>query len=183
MISLFDCVLLKTYLSKSLLARCMTNKNLVVYYSYEGSTRVIAQTIAGVLDADVIECKSLKDISSKGFMKYIWGGRQVIFKQHPLLETFEKNPDDYDMVIIGTPVWVFTYAPAIRSFLSKVNLKNKKIGLFCCHEGQKGKTLDNLKNVLSNNTFIGEIDFLNVQKNKEENILKAKNWALILRDR
>jgi hypothetical protein len=64
-----------------------------------------------------------------------------------------------------------------------VNLKNKKIGLFCCHEGAKGKTLDNLKNVLSNNTFIGEIDFLNVQKNKEENIIKAKNWALALRDK
>ena len=159
----------------------MTNKNLVVYYSYEGSTRVIAQTIANVLDAEMIECKPLKDISSKGFMKYVWGGKQVVFKQHPQLETFEKNPDDYDMVIIGTPVWVFTYAPAIRSFLSQVNLKNKKIGVFCCHEGTKGRTLTNLKKVLSHNTLIGEIDFLNVEKNKEENIVKAKNWAMALK--
>jgi hypothetical protein len=37
--------------------------------------------------------------------------------------------------------------------------------------------------VLSNNKFIGEIDFLNEQKNKEENILKAKNWAIALRDK
>lgn len=161
----------------------MTKNNLVVYYSYEGSTRIIAQTIAEVLDADIIKCKPLKDINSKGFTKYIWGGKQVVFKQHPQLETFEKKPDDYYMVIIGTPVWVFTYTPAIRSFLSQVNLKNKKIGLFCCHEGAKGKTLDNLKNVLSNNTFLGEIDFLYVQRNKEENIMKAKNWALALRDK
>ncbi len=161
----------------------MTSKNLVVYYSYEGSTRVIAQTIADVLDAGMIECKPLKDLSLKGFTKYIWGGRQVVFKLHPQLETFEKNPDDYDMVIIGTPVWAFTYAPAIRSFLSQVNLKNKKIGLFCCHEGAKGRTFNNLKKVLSNNTFIGEIDFLNVEKNKEENIVKAKNWAMTLRDK
>jgi len=161
----------------------MTNKNLVVYYSYEGSTRLIAQTIADVIDADTIECKPIKDISSKGFMKYMWGGKQVIFKQHPHLETFEKNPDDYDIVIIGTPVWAFDYAPAIRSFLSQVTLKNKKIGIFCCHEGAKGKTLDNLKERLSNNTLIGEIDFLNVEKNKEENILKAKNWAMTLRDK
>jgi len=55
MISLFDCLLLKTYLRKSILHRRMINKNLVVYYSYEGSTRVIAQTIAEVLDADIIE--------------------------------------------------------------------------------------------------------------------------------
>ncbi len=161
----------------------MTSKNLVVYYSYEGSTRAIAQTISNVLYADMIECKPLKDISSKGLMKYIWGGKQVVFKQHPQLKTFEKNPDDYDMISIGTPVWAFTYAPAIRSFLSKMNLKNKRMGLFCCHEGTKGKTLDNLKKVLSNNTFIGEIDFLNVQKNKEENIEKAKNWAMALNDK
>jgi len=161
----------------------MAGKNLVVFYSYEGSTKIIAQTIAEVLNADMLECKPLKDIGFKGFMKYIWGGRQVIFKQRPRLETFEKNPEDYTIIIIGTPVWAFNYAPAIRTFLSRVMLKNKKIGLFCCHEGAKGKTLDNLKEVLSHNTIIGEIDFLNVEKNQEENIVKAKNWAMTLGDK
>ncbi len=161
----------------------MVNKNLVVYYSYEGSTRVIAETIASVLDADLLECRPIKDISSKGFMKYVWGGRQVIFKKRPQLETFEKNPTDYEMIIIGTPVWKFDYAPAIRSFLSQVNLTNKKIGVFCCHEGVKGRTLDHLKEDLSNNTIIGESDFLNVKKNKEENIAQAKKWAMTLNDK
>jgi flavodoxin len=161
----------------------MTKKSLVVYYSYEGSTRVIAQTITQVLEADVLECKPLKDISSKGFMKYVWGGRQVLFKTRPELEIFGKNPDDYDSIIIGTPVWAFNYAPAIRSFLMKVKPTNKKIGLFCCHEGRPGKTLENLKKKLSNNTIIDEMDFLNVEKNQKENILKAKNWAVSLKDK
>jgi len=161
----------------------MAVKTLVVYYSYEGSTRTIAQTIATTLEADVLECRPLKDISSKGFMKYVWGGRQVIFKKRPQLRPFEKNPADYDMVIIGTPVWAFDYAPAVRSFLSQMNLQRKKIGVFCCHEGTKGKTLENLKEMLSNNTIIGEMDFLNVMKNKEENIEKAKNWATNLRSK
>jgi flavodoxin len=159
----------------------MTTKTLVVYYSYEGSTRVIAETIATVLDADIMECRPLKDISSKSFMKYVWGGRQVIFKKHPQLEPFGKNPDDYDTFIIGTPVWAYDYAPAIRSFLTQTNLQKKKIGIFCCHEGAKGKTLENLKKMLSNNTIIGEMDFLNVKKNKEENNVKAKNWVKTLK--
>lgn len=161
----------------------MTNKNLVVYYSFEGSTKLIAKTIAQVLDADMLECKPSKDIISKSFMKFFWGGRQVIFKKQPKLDVFKENPNDYDMVIIGTPVWAFNYAPAIRSFLSQAKLKNKKIGLFCCHEGRKGKTLNNLNEELSNNTIIGKIDFLNVKKNKEKNILKAKNWATNIRDK
>lgn len=161
----------------------MSTKTLVVYYSYEGSTRAIAQTIAQALDAEILECRPVKDISSKGLMKYVWGGRQVIFKTRPQLETFEKNPGNYDTVIIGTPVWAFSYAPAIRSFLSQANLTNKKIGVFCCHEGTKGKTLANLKKGLSDNTIIGENDFLNVVKNKQENITKAKTWASNLKDK
>jgi flavodoxin len=159
----------------------MTQKNLVVYYSYEGSTRLIAQTIAKTLDADVLECKPAKDIQSKGFMKYVWGGRQVIFKKRPQLEPFAKNPQDYDVIFIGTPVWAFDYTPAIRSFLSQAHISKKKIALFCCHEGAIGKTLESLKKGLSSNTIIGEMDFLNVPKHKEENIEKAKNWANTLK--
>jgi flavodoxin len=155
----------------------MVTTTLVVYYSFEGSTRLIAQTIATTLEADIMECKPIKDINSKGFMKYVWGGRQVLFKKHPHLEPFEKNPADYETIIIGTPVWAFNYTPALRSFLSQVTLRKKNIAIFCCHEGGKGKTLENLKEALSNNTIIGEMDFLNVMKNKNENVEKAKKWA------
>ncbi len=161
----------------------MANKNLVVYYSFEGSTRLIAENIAKVLDADILECKPIKDLKSKGFSKYFWGGRQVLFKTKPVLEKFEKNPIDYDFIVIGTPVWSSNLSPAIRSFLSLVRLKDKKISIFCCHEGGIGKTLDNLKKELSDNKIIGENNFLNVEKNKEENILKAKNWAKSIKDK
>jgi flavodoxin len=155
----------------------MASKTLVVYYSFEGSTKLLAEHIAQVLHADLLECKPVKDLSSKGFSKYVWGGRQVIMKKKPKLVEFLINPNDYDVIIIGTPVWAFNYTPAIRSFLTQVKLKNKKIGVFYCHEGGPGKTLDNLKKKLSDNSIIGEMDFLNVAKNKEENVLKAKNWA------
>lgn len=158
----------------------MTNKNLVVFYSYEGNTRLIAQTIARVIEADVLECKPVKDISQKNFTKYIWGGRQVITKKKPKLESLGKNPQDYEVILIGTPVWVYTYAPAIRSLLSQVTLQKKNIGVFCCHEGGKGNTLEHLKKALVGNTIIGEHDFFNVMKNKEENIEKAKKWAATL---
>ena len=161
----------------------MTTKNLVVYYSFEGSTRLLAETIAQVLNADILECKLIKDLGSKGFSKYFWGGRQVIMKKKPKLVDFSINPNNYDVIIIGTPVWASNYTPAIRSFLNQVSIKDKKIGLFCCHDGGMGKTLDNLKKELSDNTIIDEIDFLNVEKNKEENILKAKNWAAHIRDK
>ena len=155
----------------------MVIKDLVVYYSFEGSTRLIAENIAQVLNADILECKPIKDLRSKSFSKYFWGGRQVLMKKKPKLVDFSIKPDDYSFIIIGTPVWSSNYTPAIRSFLSLVKLKDKKIALFCCHEGGIGKTLVNLKKDLSENKIISEMDFKNVAKNKDVNIEKAKSWA------
>lgn len=40
-------------------------KTLIVYYSLEGSTKLITETIAKEMNADIIECKPKKDISKK----------------------------------------------------------------------------------------------------------------------
>ena len=48
-------------------------KKLVVFYSYEGNTKFIAKTIAESINEDILELKPVKDMDSKGFMKFIWG--------------------------------------------------------------------------------------------------------------
>lgn len=160
----------------------MNNKAIVVYYSLEGSTKLIAENLALILDADLLELKPFKEIGTRGFTRYLWGGRQVVFKDKPKLKNFSTNFKDYDVVIIGTPVWAFTFAPPIRSFLSKVKLEGKKIGIFCCHEGWKGKTNENMKKMLPNNEFIEDCDFLGVARNKDRNIKKAEAWALKMKE-
>jgi flavodoxin len=42
----------------------MTKKILVMYYSLEGSTKLIAETIAKELDADSMECVPEQDIQN-----------------------------------------------------------------------------------------------------------------------
>jgi len=55
----------------------------VVYYSFGGNTRFIAESIAEAVGADLLEIKPKKELSSKGFMKYLWGGRQVVMGEKP----------------------------------------------------------------------------------------------------
>lgn len=154
-----------------------TLKTLIVYYSFEGNTRLIAEAIAQEIKADILELKVQNDIKTRGFMKYFWGGRQVFQKKTPDLLPFDKDPNDYALIFIGTPVWVFTYAPALRTFFNKIKLKGKKIALFCCHESDPAKTIDNMKKELEGNDIISENDFVNVLKNPRENSLNAKLWA------
>ena len=161
-------------------------KALVIYYSLEGTTRLFAQTIAQAIGADLCELKLKKDINPNGFMKYFWGGKQVFQKQTPELEPLCKEPQDYDLIILGTPVWAFNFTPAIRSFFKLLKspdttpkIKGKKVAVFCCHEGNKNQTLENMVSELSGNQVLGEIDFLNSSKiDTENNLQKARDWAL-----
>lgn len=153
-------------------------KKLIIYYSLDGNTRFLAQSIAKGIEAELLELKPENDISPRGFMKYFWGGKQVTMKEKPALLPFDINPPDYDIIFIGTPVWAWRHAPAVESFFTAVQLRDKKIGLFCCHGGGKGKTLVKMKDRLAGNDIIGEIDFKEpLRYNKDACSDKALSWA------
>jgi len=156
-------------------------RTLVIYYSLEGNTKFIAQTITGIIDADILELKPKIDIQKYGFMKYFWGGKQVVMKEKPELWPFDKRPQEYDLLFIGTPVWNGSHAPALNTFFTQANLKNKKIALFCCHSGDsrgERNTLIKMKESLLGNEIVGEIGFTEpLKKDKDDNANKARTWA------
>jgi len=152
-------------------------KILVVYYSFEGSTRLIAERIAQETRADLLELKPKKDLTSKGFSKYVWGGKQATMKEKPELLPLEKDPVNYDLIYLGTPVWAFTFTPAIRSFLANIKLINKKIALFCCYDGTAGKTMAALREELRGNEVVGELTLALVSRKPEENLEKMRQWV------
>jgi hypothetical protein len=111
-------------------------------------------------------------------MKYVRGGKQVLMGEKPELLPLGKDPHDYDIIFIGTPVWAFRHTPAVESFLCKAHLKNKKIALFCCHGGGRGMTLEKMKRGLAGNDIIGEIDFNEpLSRNKDAHAERARAWA------
>ncbi len=52
-------------------------KKLVIFYSFEGNTKLIAENIAQAIGADLLELKPKKKMKSKGFMKFVWGGQHL----------------------------------------------------------------------------------------------------------
>jgi flavodoxin len=153
-------------------------KKIVIFYSLEGNTRLIGENIAKTIDADILELKPKNEIPSKGFMKYLWGGKAAMMKTKPELLPFDTDLQQYDVFFIGTPVWAWTYAPPLNTFFQTHTLSDRKIALFCCHAGQKGKIFAKMKDALKGNQILGEIDFKEPLKNDTgANIEKAKTWA------
>jgi len=132
-------------------------KILVTYYSLDGNTHYLAEGIAECLDADLLRLMPVKDIRNNK-TKYLFGGRQAVTKKKPDLLPFDKNPEEYDMIIIGTPVWASTMTPAVRSFLSNSKFAGKKIGLFCCCRSNQGKAITHMNELLDENDILGTID-------------------------
>ncbi len=153
-------------------------KKLVIYYSLEGNTKFIAQLIAETIGAETLELKPKGEIKRHGLTKYFWGGRQVMTKEEPELSSFDEQLNDYDVLFIGTPVWAGSYAPALNTLFSNTNFRDKKIALFCCHRGGKGKIFEKMKERLTGNEIMGEMGFRDpLKKDKENHAGQARIWA------
>jgi len=153
-------------------------KGLIVYYSYEGNTRFVAERIAEFFHMDIQELKPKIDMHSRSFMKYVWGGKMVLMRQKPELEPLRFNPVDYDVVFIGTPVWAWTYTPAINSFLATNPMQEKRIVLFYCHGGGPRGIAEKIKARLAGSILVSEKGFQEpLSWQKEEAALAVRTWC------
>ena len=96
----------------------------------------------------------------------------------PRLRIFGRNPNSYDLIFIGTPVWAGTYSPAVDSFIQRIALADKKVAIFCCHSGRSGKMLDKMKERLACSDIVGQKSFFKpLTFEKVRNARIAKGWA------
>ncbi len=141
-------------------------KELVVFYSLSGNTKLMAEEIARCTGGDLLQLKPKNsNIKPNGFMKFIWGGKQVKVGSKPELMPYEVDFDKYDTIIFGTPIWASRYVPVLHTFFSEQVIKDKNIAMFCCHGGGgNGKAFNKMKELLEGNQFIGEIELKDPQK-------------------
>jgi menaquinone-dependent protoporphyrinogen IX oxidase len=112
---------------------------LVVFYSRSGHTKKVAESIASTLQCDIDELVDQK--KRGGVIGYIKSGRDAMRKQETEIREVRKNPGDYDLVIIGTPIWGGRMTPAIRTYLTRYRDSLKGVAFFCTSgngKSQKG---------------------------------------------
>jgi len=111
---------------------------LVVFYSRDGHTRRAAKIIANLLKAELDEIVDKK--SRKGILGFIKAGYDATLGKTTEI-VFRKNPSEYDIVIIGTPVWNGCITPAIRTYMMKNKENIRKFAFFATCAIEAGKCL------------------------------------------
>ena len=152
-------------------------KNLIVYYSYEGNTEALVNGMKETIEADVIKLEPKVEKKYKGLFKFAWGGNQVFMVKTPELKPYKVDLKKYKNIIIGTPCWIGTFAPPIKTFLKDNNIKNKNIYLLVCNGGGIKNTIKDFEEALKGNTIVSTIDIVYPIKNGiEESIKKVNKW-------
>ena len=108
-------------------------KTLVVYYSRTGTTKKLALEIASKLNAETEEIKDTVDRS--GMKGYLFAGRDAMQKNLTILQPTVNNPADFDLVIIGTPMWGWNMSAPVRTYVTEKKNNFKNVAFFCTMGG------------------------------------------------
>ena len=152
-------------------------KSLVVYYSRTGNAKFIAETIAAGLGADLEEVIDLK--SRQGRLSFLSAGKDATQGKETEIAQTKRTPTDYDLIIIGQPIWAGSPTPAIRTYLNKNDFSGKKVALFFS-DSNLGQAAEKTKALMSNSTFVGEFALPKALENMEEAKKTIAEWCITL---
>lgn len=153
-------------------------KTLMIYYSFDGNTACAADFLSQYPDIDAERLTVEKEPPRKGIGKILLGGKSALMKDDPGLRPLEKDPADYENVILGFPVWANTYPPAIGAFLKKYPLKSKNIFIVACSgSGNAMKATDNARKATPGCMHKGAVSLTEPLKNKEAAFSKLRELA------
>ncbi len=109
------------------------SKILIVYFSRSGYTREIADALAGALGAD-IEC--VREYKGRlGVFGYVRSLLEALQQRTVPIRPAARNPADYDLVIIGTPVWASNMCSPVRAYIRAQQRSLARVALFCTQGG------------------------------------------------
>ena len=108
-------------------------KTLIVYYSRTGTTRKLAAALANVLGADLSEIRC--DRYGRGPFGYLCAGYDSVKGNLPPIGMPRERFLDYDLVLIGGPIWTSYPALPIRALLAGKPELPARVGLFLTYGG------------------------------------------------
>ena len=146
---------------------------LVAYFSASGTTKNVAEKIAGENGYDIFEIEPVEIYTSADLDWTDKNSRSTIEMNDksfrpPIKESCDVSA--YDTVVIGFPVWWYTAPSIINTFIESVDLTGKTIKLFCTSGGSGiDKCVSDLQAAYPELDFAKGMRFMG-------DVSKAKEW-------
>ncbi|MGZ7050167.1 MAG: flavodoxin family protein [Methanobacterium sp.] len=109
-------------------------KILVVFYSRTDNTRKVAEEIKNSLDCDIEEIIDTQNRS--GPLGYMRSGRDASRGKLTILKDIINDPSQYDLLIIGTPLWAWHVSTPVRTYIHNNQANFNNVAFFCTAGGK-----------------------------------------------
>jgi flavodoxin len=103
-------------------------RTLIVFYSLTGTTRRVAEALAAELGAEVEEIRCRK--YRPGFFGFWRAGYASWKSKIPEIEPPKHKPSDYDLVVVGGPVWAWNACTPVRAYLMREAARLPAVAFF-----------------------------------------------------
>ena len=133
---------------------------LVVYFSYTGNTEKIAKMIHNKLNCDILKLNPVVPYSTDYQTVVDEEQNNDSSGKVVEIEKIDKDLSKYDEIILGTPVWWYSIAPVIRTFLKGYDLSGKVVVPFATNAGWLGRTFKEIESLCSNSSVKNEMNIV-----------------------
>lgn len=149
-------------------------KSLIIYYSLSGNTKTVVNILQELVGAQSMEIKTVHAYPDDfhAVVEQAREERRTNFL--PSIQTLSHNPQDYDIIYLGFPIWGNTIPQPMATFLSQNNLAEKTIIPFCTHDGYGvGRAFDAVQNYCPSATLLNGFDMLGADARNAKKLLEA----------
>ena len=155
---------------------------LVVYFSYTGNTEKIAKMIQKKLDCDILKLNPVVPYSTDYQTVVDEEQNNDSSGKVVEIEKIDRDLSKYDEIILGTPVWWYSIAPVVRTFLKEYDLFGKIVIPFATNAGWLGGTFKEIESLCINSSIKNEMNI--VFKSYSDDLVTSEddlnNWIEML---
>src|SRR5690348_16078494 len=101
---------------------------LVVYYSLSGNTERVAKDLAAHLGADLQRIR--ERTNRRGFLGHLRAAFDSLRERPAPLMDVARDAAEYDLTIVGTPIWTGRVTPAVRTYLESIRGRVRHVAFF-----------------------------------------------------
>ena len=153
---------------------------LVIYYSFTGNSKKVAEYVKAKLDADILELGPAEPFSSD-YDEVVreWQNNDV--KRDVEIKQVNIDLEQYKKIVLITSTWWYGITPVMKKFLKEYDLAGKDVIVASSNAGWIGHCFKDYKTLLPNSNIKGELDLVfSANDGERDKMLTSKeevdNW-------
>ena len=130
---------------------------LVIYYSFTGNGKKVAEYVKNKLNADILELEPAVPFSSD-YDEVVEEWQNNDIKRDVEIKTVNVDFSQYSKIVLITCTWWYGISPVMKRFLKDYDLSGKDVIVASSNAGWIGHCFKDYKELLPNSNIKAELD-------------------------